>query len=163
MDISKQFKGIKGVKNITSADMVISAVLILYIFLNIRPPVELAVLIDESILAQILIYLFGIGVTIYYNPLVGVLTLFASHELIRRSKTSTNGEAVYKYLPSQDKMDKTLTALNQFPITLEEQVVSTMAPLVIDGPSGPPPYVPVLDQSNSSLLSDVDNSNINIF
>lgn len=154
MDFSKQLKGM------TSINMVISFVLILYILLDIRPPVGLAIMIDESILAQILLYLFGLGVTIYYNPLVGVLTLFASHEFIRRSTTNTNGEAVYKYLPSQDKMDETLNSLNQFPITLEEQVVSTMAPLVLDGPSGPPSYVPILDKSDSSLLSDIDNEHI---
>ena len=146
---------LKGIKNMTSYNKFISILLVFFIFLKLKPPVDLAILIDESILAQILIYLFGLGVTIYYNPLVGVLTLFASYELIRRSKVSTNGQAVYKYLPSQDKRDKTLNALNQFPITLEEQVVSTMAPLVLDGPSGPPPYVPVLDKSDASLLSDL--------
>jgi len=151
---------LKQIKGMNTINMVISFVLILYILLNIKPPVGFAIMIDESILAQILIYLFGLGVTIYYNPLVGVLTLFAAHELIRRSTTSTNGQAVYKYLPSQDKMDSTLNSLNQFPITLEEQVVSTMAPLVLDGPSGPPSYVPVLDKSNSSLLSEVDNEHV---
>lgn len=149
MNILKQFK-------LTQLDMFISILLASYIFLKMKPPVQLAILIDESILAQILIYLFGLGVTIYYNPLVGALTLFASYELIRRSTTKTNGQAVYKYLPSQHKKDETLNALNQFPITLEEEVVSTMAPLVLDGPSGQPSFVPVLDKSNSTLLSDLD-------
>jgi hypothetical protein len=149
------------IKGMNQLDMVISIVLIAYImFENIRPPVKLAIMIDESILAQILIYLFGLGVTIYYNPIVGALTLFASYEMIRRSKTTTNGEAVYKYLPSQDKMDKTLNSINQFPITLEEQVVSTMAPLVLDGPAGPSSYVPILDKTGASLLSDVDSDNL---
>ena len=145
------------IKGMRSFDIVVSLLLLSYILLNIRPPVNLAIMIDESILAQIVIYLVGLGVTIYYNPLVGVLTLFASYELIRRSSVKTNGEAVRKYIPSQDKVNRTLNALNQYPITLEEQVVATMAPLVLDGPSGPPSYVPVLDQSNSSLLSDLDN------
>jgi len=141
--------------------MVISVLLVTYIlFEKIRPPVKLAIMIDESNLAQILIYLFGLGVTVYYNPIVGVLTLFASYELIRRSKTTTNGEAVYKYLPSQDKVDKTLNSLNQFPITLEEQVVSTMAPLVLDGPAGPASYLPVLDKTDASLLTEVESDNL---
>lgn len=149
------------IKKMTQFDMVISALLLVYVlFENIRPPVKLAIMIDESVLAQILIYLFGLGVTVYYNPIVGALTLFASYEMIRRSKTTTNGEAVYKYLPSQDKTDKTLNALNQFPVTLEEQVVATMAPLVLDGPAGPSSFVPVLDKSNASLLSEVDNDNL---
>lgn len=148
------------IKGMNTMSMVVSFVLILYILLNVKPPVGLAIMIDESILAQILIYLFGLGVTIYYNPLVGVLTLVAGYEFIRRSSSNTNGQAVYKYLPSQDKMDQTLNSLNQFPVTLEEQVVSTMAPLVLDGPSGPPSYVPVLDKSESTLLSDIDNEHV---
>lgn len=149
------------IKGMTQFDMVVSVLLLAYVlFENIRPPVKLAIIIDESVLAQILIYLFGLGVTVYYNPIVGALTLFASYEMIRRSKTTTNGEAVYKYLPSQDKTNKTLNALNQFPVTLEEQVVSTMAPLVLDGPAGPASFVPVLDKSNASLLSDVDSDNL---
>lgn len=154
-------KFLNKIKGMSQFDMVVSALLVVYILLEkIRPPVKLAVMIDESILAQILIYLFGLGVTIYYNPIVGALTLFASYEMIRRSKTTTNGEAVYKYLPSQDKTDKALNALNQFPVTLEEQVVATMAPLVLDGPAGPSSYVPVLDKTNATLLSDVDSDNL---
>ena len=149
------------IKGMTQLDMLVSVLLVAYVFFdNIKPPVQLAILIDESILAQIVIYLLGLGVTIYYNPVVGALTLFAGYEMIRRSKTSTNGQAVYKYLPSQDKKNKTLNALNQFPVTLEEQVVSTMAPLVLDGPAGPSSFVPVLDKTNASLLSDVDSDNL---
>lgn len=149
------------IKGMRQFDMVISVLLVAYIlFEKIRPPVQLAIMIDESNLAQILIYLFGLGVTVYYNPIVGVLTLFAAYEMIRRSKTSTHGEAVYKYLPSQDKVDKTLNSLNQFPITLEEQVVSTMAPLVLDGPAGPSSYLPVLDKTDASLLTEVDSDNL---
>ena len=149
------------IKGMTQLDMLVSVLLLAYVFFdNIKPPVQLAILIDESILAQIVIYLLGLGVTIYYNPVVGALTLFAGYEMIRRSKTSTNGQAVYKYLPSQDKKNKTLNALNQFPVTLEEQVVSTMAPLVLDGPSGPSSFVPILDKTNASLLSDVDSDNL---
>ena len=141
------------IKGMRQFDMVISVLLVAYIlFEKIRPPVQLAIMIDESNLAQILIYLFGLGVTVYYNPIVGVLTLFAAYGMIRRSKTSTHGEAVYKYLPSQDKVDKTLNSLNQFPITLEEQVVSTMAPLVL--------YLPVLDKTDASLLTEVDSDNL---
>ena len=152
---------LRKIKGMRQFDMVISVLLVAYIlFESVRPPVQLAIMIDESILAQILIYVFGLGVTVYYNPVVGALTLFSSYELIRRSKTTTGGEAVYKYLPSQDKIDQSLTSLNQFSITLEEQVVSTMAPLVLDGPSGPASYLPVLDKSDASLLTEVDTDNL---
>jgi len=156
--INYNMRFLNKINGMNQFDMVISFLLIVYIlFEDMRPPHGLAIIIDESILAQILIYLFGLGVTLYYNPIVGVLTLFASYEMIRRSKTSTNGEAVYKYLPSQDKVDTTLNSLNQFHITLEEQVVSTMAPLVLDGPVGPASYLPVLDKTEASLLSELDN------
>ena len=146
------------IKSMSQNNMIVSVLLLGYIaFNNIKPPIPLAIFIDENVLAQVLLYLLGLLIVIYHNSVVGVIALFAIHEMILRSKVSTNGQAVYKYLPSEDKKNKNLNALNQFSVTLEEQVVATMAPLVLDGPSGPASFVPVLDKSDSSLLSDVDN------
>jgi len=144
----------KITKDMKQSDIVVSAILLLYILMDFKPPVSIAIFIDENILAQLAIYGLALGVFMYHSPIVGVVALFAANEVVKRSKVSTGGQAVFKYLPSQDKMDDTLTALNQYPVTLEEELVSTMAPLVLDGPSGPPSYVPVLEPTNATLLSD---------
>lgn len=141
--------------NMKQSDIIVSTILLLYILMDFKPPVSIAIFIDENILAQMAIYGLALGVFMYYHPIVGVIALFAANEVVKRSKVSTGGQAVFKYLPSQDKMDSTLTSLNQYPVTLEEEVVSTMAPLVLDGPSGPPSYEPILESTNATLLSEL--------
>jgi len=70
------------------------------------------------------------------NPIVGVIGLFAAYELIQRSSQRTGTSAIQRYLPSQMKKDGHFSAFNQFPVTLEEEVVANMAPLVVsEGPS----------------------------
>jgi hypothetical protein len=108
----------KITKDMKQSDIVVSAILLLYILMDFKPPVSIAIFIDENILAQMAIYGLALGVFMYYNPIVGVIALFAANEVVKRSKVSTGGQAVFKYLPSQDKMDNTLTALNQYPVTL---------------------------------------------
>lgn len=145
-------------KNMKQSDIIVSVVLLSYILLDFKPPVSVAIFIDENILAQASIYALALGVFMHYHPIVGVLSLFAAHEIVKRSKVSTGGQAVFKYLPSQDKINNTLTALNDSfmnDITLEEELVSKMAPLVMDGPSSPPSYVPVLESTNATLLSEL--------
>lgn len=48
-----------------------------------------------------------------------------------------------KFLPSEAKKDRHLSAMNQFPATLEEQMVQDMVPFVKDGPITSPNYKPV--------------------
>jgi hypothetical protein len=57
---------------------------------------------------------------------VGVLGLFAAYILIRRSSISS---AIESYVPSEARKSNELSVLNQFPVTLEEQMVALRAPL----------------------------------
>lgn len=110
-------------------------VLVLYSVLNIPTPSMLANLID-NIYGNIIVILAAFYLFAYSHSIVGVVGLYVAYELIRRSSHSNGVLAIEKYLPSEIKKSGHLTAFNQFPITLEEEVVSKMAPLVeTDGPS----------------------------
>ena len=65
----------------------------------------------------------------YTNPVLGVLGLFVAFDLIMRSKATTGIDALKHYGPSQQKMDSQFNAMNQFPYTLEQEVVKKMAPI----------------------------------
>lgn len=145
----------KITQNFNQSDVIISIILIIIIFIDLKPNTSLAIIIDENILAQIFIYCIALYTFIKFHPIVGVLSLFAANEIIKRSKSSTGGQAAFKYLPSQNKINDTLTSLNQHDVTLEEEIVSTMAPLVIDGPTSPPSYEPILESTNATLLTDL--------
>lgn len=110
-------------------------VLIIYSIFNINTPSMLANLID-NIYGNIAVILAALYLLSKSHPITGVVGLFAAYELIRRSSHSNGTLAIERYLPTEMKKSGHLSAFNQFPITLEEEVVKQMAPLVeTAGPS----------------------------
>jgi hypothetical protein len=109
--------------------------LILYSILNIKTPAFLANLID-NIYGNMAVIFVAFYLLANCHPVIGVIGLFATYELIRRSSHSSGSLAIQRYLPTEMKKSGHLSAFNQFPVTLEEEVVKQMAPLVeTAGPS----------------------------
>jgi hypothetical protein len=58
----------------------------------------------------------------------------------------TGTDALKKYVPSEKKKTEQFTAFNQFPYTLEQEVVARMAPIIKPGTSiSKASYKPVLE------------------
>ena len=142
------------IKKLSQYEVLILVLLIVFIVFKIDIPSGLAEVIDENVLAQVFIYLFAVSMIAYSKPVIGVFALIASYVLIQRSKRRNGSTAMIKYLPSEDSKNKQLNSYNQFEPTLEESVVANMAPIVMDGPSGSPSYLPILD--NNNLASPID-------
>jgi hypothetical protein len=126
------------------------AVLILYSVFNIQTPSGVANLIDNIYgnLAIILLAFYAFSRT---HPIVGVVGLFAAYELIRRSSHASGSLAIERYLPTELKKSGHFSAFNQFPVTLEEEVVKQMAPLVeTAGPSNLQ-YNPIGDDIHDAM------------
>ena len=82
----------------------------------------------------------------YTNPVLGVLGFYVAFDLIKRSSESTGTYALQKYVPTEEKKSCNLTLYNQFPYTLEQEVVSKMAPINdYDENATVPPFSPILD------------------
>ena len=82
------------------------------------------------------------------NPILAVLALFVAFDLIRRSSAATGLDALQKYAPSEQKKSSQFTAFNQFPYTLEQEVVAKMAPIMKSGSSiSQASYKPLLDNT----------------
>lgn len=117
------------------SELLMLTVLVLYITLNVQTPDMLAKLVD-NVLGNVVIILAALYLLTNTNPIVGVVALYAAYELIRRSDKSNISSNFKKFLPTQEKKDGHFSAFNQFPVTLEEQMVKKMAPLVeTSGPS----------------------------
>jgi hypothetical protein len=130
--------------------LAVIAVLILYSVLNIQTPPILANLID-NIYGNLVVILLAFYMFAHMNPIVGVIGIFAAYELIRRSSHSTGSLAIERYLPTEITKSRHLSAFNQFPITLEEEVVKQMAPLVeTAGPSNLQ-YKPVSEDIHDAM------------
>lgn len=116
------------VKNCQKHEMLLTILIILYIVLNVPTPEIIAPHVDTP-LGNIIIVLFALSFFIHSHPVVGMLSLFAAYVLIRRSSATTGSAAIEAYVPSEKHKSEVLTALNQFPVTLEEQMVALRAPL----------------------------------
>jgi hypothetical protein len=106
-------------------EMLLTVLLVLYIILNVPTPDVLSSYVDTP-LGNIVVVLIALSFFTHSHPVVGVLGLFAAYVLIRRSSSSS---AIEAYVPSEKRKSEELSAFNQFPVTLEEQMVALRAPL----------------------------------
>ena len=83
--------------------------------------------ITNNIIVQVILGLLVICLFFNTNPIVGILGLLALYELIKRSKYG--GSISHQYQPSEYKKQLQLESFNKWPKTLEEDVISKMAPL----------------------------------
>jgi hypothetical protein len=134
--------------------LVLGVVLILYILLNVKTPKMLSELID-TIYGNIAVVVIAMVLFSNSNPVVGVLSIVAAYFLIKRSSISTGSFAIEKYLPSEASRSEDFSKLNELPITLEEQMVYKMAPLVKHDAQYPDAnYKPVLDSLHEAAPID---------
>ena len=124
-------------------------VLLLSIFIvfDIQIPEQVAQLID-SILGKIIVIVIALSL-LNIHPLVGVLGLVAAYVLIERSTTSTGTGPMKKYNPSEKKKAQEMTAMNQFPMTVEEEVIQNMLP-VTSPDIIPPEYKPTQEELHNA-------------
>jgi hypothetical protein len=115
-------------KNSRKHEMLLTVLIVLYIVLNVPTPHVIAPYVDTP-LGNIIVVLFALSFFMHSHPVVGILSLFAAYVLIRRSSATTGSAAIESYVPSEKRKSEALSAYNQFPVTLEEQMVAIRAPL----------------------------------
>ena len=128
-------------------------VFVIYILINIQTPESLAGLID-NVYGNIAVVVLALSVFTHSNPVVGILGLVAAYELIKRSSVKTGTHAIRNYLPTEEKKVMDFSRYNEFPVTLEEQVVARMAPLVKHDAAPNADYKPILDTMHDAAPID---------
>ena len=119
---------------------------IIYLIMGYKTPEPIANIVD-TLLGKIIIFIIVIMMFMHANPILAVLGLFVAFDLMRRSSSVTGIDALKKYLPTEAKKSSQFTAFNQFPYTLEQQIVAERAPIVKSGHSlTPASYKPLLDK-----------------
>ena len=108
-------------------------IFIIYLIMGYKTPEPLANIID-TLLGKILVFLVVIYLFSNANPILAILALFVAFDLVRRSSMATGIDALKKYAPSEAHKMNQFSAFNQFPYTLEQEVVNKMAPIVQTGP-----------------------------
>ena len=142
-----------SVNKLVNGQSLLLLLFVIYIIFNIQTPEPLANIIDSTLGYVIVIGLFAF-MAVNLHPLVTLVGIFAIYLLFKRSSMVSGSLAMTKFLPTEEVKSQHLSAFNQFPVTLEEEVVQKMAPLQSGPAMGPKTFTPVLDD-----LHDAANVN----
>ena len=118
------------------------AALMAFIAFEQDMPISVARAIDNPV-GQIVVFAAAIYL-FTKSRVLGAVALVAAYELVRRAQKKTGRKAALKFLPSEDKKYRELTVMNQFPASLEEEVVSNMVAFVEDSSLGQASFKPHL-------------------
>ena len=108
--------------------MLLTALIIIYLIMDGPTPQVIAPYVDTP-LGNIVVVLIALSLFTHSHHVVGIMGLYAAYIFISRSKATTGSSAVEAYVPSEKRKSEELSAYNQFPVTLEEQIVALRAPL----------------------------------
>jgi hypothetical protein len=126
-------------------ELVLVVLFIIYLIMGLKTPEPVAGIVD-TLVGKIVIFIMIIYLFMHANPILAVLALLVGFDLIRRSSIATGIDALQRFAPSEEKKSSQFTAFNQFPYTLEQEVVSKMAPIMKSGSSlSQASYKPLLD------------------
>ncbi len=129
-------------------ELYLTLVLVIYILFNFKTPELLTNLIDTTI-GKVVIFLLTITLILRNNPVIAVLSIIAAYELIKRSNR-INQIFMNDNIPSERTKLLKLKELNNFPTTLEEEIVENMPPLVkFDLPSNTT-FKPILNNIHNA-------------
>ena len=126
-------------------ELVLVVLFIIYLIMGLKTPEPVAGMVD-TLVGKIVIFIIIIYLFMHANPILAVLALLVGFDLIRRSSMATGIDALQRFAPSEEKKSSQFTAFNQFPYTLEQEVVAKMAPIMKSGSSlSQASYKPLLD------------------
>ena len=143
------FKKTQNTTNLMSSQLFLLIIFVVYIVFNVPTPQPLASMIDSTFGYVVIIALFAV-LAINLNPIVIVVGVFAIYLLFKRSSISTGSLAMTKFLPTENVKSQYLSAFNQFPVTLEEEVVQQMAPLQPGPAMAPKSFLPIMDNLHNA-------------
>jgi hypothetical protein len=156
-NIKQAFKTLVAEK---PSQLILGIVFIIYLLLNIQTPALLAGPID-SIFGKVLIALIAIVIFIKTNPVIGVLGFIVAYQIIKTASITSGTFGLKHFAGSELNKLSEMKLFNDGSVaglglmeasagSLEEEMVDTMAPLVIH-PSNPNMnYQPILDEQHEA-------------
>jgi len=135
-------------KIVKQHEMLLGGLFICFIVFDIPIPKELGIAIN-SLVGNIVVLVCALYLFVHVHPAVGILGLYAAYELLRQVNSGISPIPNNATLENRKDFDK--LAENQFPVTLEEEIVKKRIPEVntstyTSGAS----YKPVLEDDHQS-------------
>ena len=103
-----------------------------------------------NIFGKVVIILVVIYLFMNSNPILAVIAALVAFDLMRRSSNATGLGALSSYAPTEEKKMSQFTAFNQFPYTLEQEVVKNMTTQKFNTEYVKAPFRPTLDDTHDA-------------
>ena len=120
------------------------ALLVAFVLFDVEVPTFISNLVD-SLMGRVVVITAAVAL-LMVHPVLGAVALVAAYILVHRAEKKTGNYQVRKFTPTEYNKNKHLTAFNQFPVTLEEEMVHKMVPYVNEGGNTPATYTPTQDK-----------------
>lgn len=124
-------------KNAIKKEFVLAIVFILYLLVDMKTPITLAGMVD-TFAGNALVWAGALALFTCCSTPLAMLGLFVAYVFIERSKRGN-------FVPSEMSRSADMERYNDFPFTLEEEVISNV-PTLLDGSgyvSGHSGYAPI--------------------
>ena len=129
--------------------LVLSVLFVLYLVMGYQVPEAVAMMVDSTV-GKIVVTVVALMLFAYSNPVLGVLALLVAYQLIRTSSIKTGMAGLEEYYPTEAKKWTPFTPTNQFPYTLEQEVVKKMTTQKFNTEYVKAPYKPTLDDTHDA-------------
>ncbi len=122
------------------------ALFLVYLILGLKMPDQVASIIDST-LGKVFVAISALLLFAYTNPILGVLGVIVAYQLVRSASENTGTLALDQFNPPEDQKWTPFASRNQFPYTLEQEVVKKMASQKFNDNYVKPPYAPKLEDN----------------
>jgi hypothetical protein len=130
-------------------ELVLSALLALYLVMGYQVPEGVATMIDSTI-GKIVVVVIALMLFAYSNPVLGILALLVAYQLIKGASVKTGMAGLEEYYPTEAKKWSPFTPTHQFPYTLEQEVVKKMTTQKFNTEYVKAPFRPTLDDTHDA-------------
>jgi hypothetical protein len=130
-------------------ELLLSALFALYLVMGYQVPNGIASMIDSTI-GKIVVIVVALMLFAYSNPILGILALLVAYQLIKGASIRTGMAGLEEYYPTEAKKWSPFTSTNQFPYTLEQEMVKKMTTQKFNTEYVKPPFRPALDDTHDA-------------
>lgn len=137
--------------NVSPLELTLFIIFVLYLTLPLDTPKFLCSGVNHPV-GMVLVVVITIYLFLYVHPILGILSIFVAYELMRRSCKKEVKHVRFE-TPTQSKKDADMKKMNPpKEYTLEEDVVSKMAPIKKTQEYLITSYKPVSEDIHAALL-----------
>lgn len=130
-------------------EMVLTILFVVYLVLGYKMPATIATLVDTTF-GKIAVVIVALMLFAYSNPVLGVLALLVAYQMIKGASIKTGMAGLEAYYPTEAKKWSPFSPANQFPYTLEQEVVKNMTTQKFNTEYVKAPYRPTLDDTHDA-------------